>query len=100
MRAAYPGVWLRGDVYAIHGHYADRHTTVPMFERLGAGAMARLARDAPTGPARAEDYEAILEPISARLAIASRGEVAYGLIGGALTLEDIPAPALARPADT
>ena len=65
VRAAYPGVWLRGDVYAIHGHYADRHTTVPMFERLGAGAMARLARDAATGPARAEDYEAILEPIYA-----------------------------------
>ena len=59
VRAAYPGVWLRDDVYAIHGHYADRHTTVPMFERLGAGAMARLARDAATGPARAEDYEAI-----------------------------------------
>ena len=39
---AYPGVWLRDDVYAIHGHYVDRHTTVPMFERLGAGVMARL----------------------------------------------------------
>jgi hypothetical protein len=65
VRAAYPGVWLRDDVYAIHGHYADRHTTVPMFERLGAGAMARLARDAATGPARAEDYEAILAPIYA-----------------------------------
>ena len=38
VRVAYPGVWLRDDVYAIHGHYGDRHTTVPMFERLGAGA--------------------------------------------------------------
>jgi hypothetical protein len=38
---AYPGLWLRDDVYAIHGHYADLHTTVPTFERLAAGAMAR-----------------------------------------------------------
>lgn len=65
VRAAYPGVWLREDVYAIHGHYADRHTTVPMFERLGAGIMARLVRDSADGPARAEDYEAVLAPIYA-----------------------------------
>ena len=38
---AYPGLWLRDDVYAIHGHYSDLHTTVPTFERLAAGAMAR-----------------------------------------------------------
>ena len=38
---AYPGIWLRDDVYAIHGHYADLHATVPTFERLAAGAMAR-----------------------------------------------------------
>ena len=65
VRAAYPGVWLRDDVYAIHGHYADRHTTVPMFERLGAGVMARLVRDAADSPGRAEDYEAVLAPIYA-----------------------------------
>jgi hypothetical protein len=65
VRAAYPGVWLRDDVYAIHGHYADRHTTVPMFERLGAGVMARLVRDSADGPGRAEDYEAVLAPIYA-----------------------------------
>jgi hypothetical protein len=65
VRAAYPGAWLRDDVYAIHGHYGDRHTTVPMFERLGAGAMARIVRDSANGPARAEDYEAVLAPIYA-----------------------------------
>ena len=53
VRAAYPGVWLREDVYATHGHYLDRHTTVPMFERLGAGAMARIVRRAAGGPRRA-----------------------------------------------
>jgi hypothetical protein len=35
---AYPGLWLREDVYAFHGHYGDLHTTTPTFERLAAGA--------------------------------------------------------------
>jgi hypothetical protein len=63
----YPGVWLREDVWATHGHYADRHTTVPMLERVGAGAMARVAREAPGGPERVEDYESVLAPIYAWL---------------------------------
>ncbi len=29
LRFAYPGIWLRDDVYAIHGHSADVHATVP-----------------------------------------------------------------------
>ena len=45
-----PGCWLRDDVYAMHGHYSDRHATVPMLERLGAGAMARIAGEGPAGP--------------------------------------------------
>ena len=65
VRAFYPGVWLRDDVYATHGHYLDRHTTVPMFERLGAGGMARMLRSPIAGSASAEDYEAILAPIYA-----------------------------------
>jgi hypothetical protein len=65
VRAAYPGAWLRGDVYATHGHYCDRHTTVPMFERLGAGVMGRVVKEPPGGPRSAEDYEAILAPIYA-----------------------------------
>ncbi len=74
VRAAYPGVWLRDDVYATHGHYCDRHTTVPMFERLGAGAMARIVGEPDGGPRRIEDYEAILAPIYAWIhAIAQHG---------------------------
>jgi hypothetical protein len=65
VRAAYPGLWLREDVYAFHGHYADRHTTVPMFERLAVGATARLTRVPRGGPRRAEDYEAVLAPVYA-----------------------------------
>jgi predicted phosphodiesterase len=74
VRAAYPGVWLREDVYALHGHYCDRHTTVPMFERLAAGVMARIVREPPGGPRRAEDYEAVLSPVYAWIhAIAQSG---------------------------
>jgi predicted phosphodiesterase len=65
MRVSYPGTWLRKDVYATHGHYLDRHTTVPMFERLGAGVMARIVGERDGGPRRTEDYEAILAPIYA-----------------------------------
>ncbi len=74
VRAAYPGVWLREDVYAMHGHYGDRHTTVPMLERLGAGAMALAVREPTDGPRCAEDYEAVLAPIYAWIhAIAQHG---------------------------
>ena len=65
VRVRYPGVWLRDDIYAIHGHYGDRHNTVPIIERLGAGLTVRLAGEPEGGPARAEDYEAALAPMYA-----------------------------------
>jgi predicted phosphodiesterase len=64
---SYPGVWLRDDVYATHGHYLDRHTTVPTLERLAIGAVARVAGGPPGGPASAEDYEALMGPVYAWL---------------------------------
>jgi predicted phosphodiesterase len=65
LTVAYPGVWLRDDVYATHGHYLDRHTTVPTFERLGAGIMGRLVGSVPETDAKPEDYEAALAPLYA-----------------------------------
>jgi hypothetical protein len=65
LRMAYPGVWLRDDVYALHGHYVDLHSTVPTFERLAAGAMARWVVRLPEEGARPDDYEAALAPIYA-----------------------------------
>lgn len=65
VRVTYPGVWLREDVYAIHGHYGDRHNTVPIVERLGAGLNVRLTGEPSGGPSRAEDYEAALAPMYA-----------------------------------
>ena len=63
---SYPGIWLRDDVFATHGHYLDVHGTVPSFERLGAGADGPRwpARRPATAPSR-DDYEAVLAPIYA-----------------------------------
>lgn len=61
---AYPGLWLRDDVYATHGHYLDLHSTVPTFERLAAGLTTRLTGELPPG-ATAADYEARLAPVYA-----------------------------------
>jgi len=69
----YPGTWLRDDVYALHGHYLDRHVTVPSFERLAAGALARLVGRPVTEASAPDDYEAVLAPLYALLdAIAAR----------------------------
>src|SRR5919201_3855891 len=57
VEVVYPGVWLRDDVYAIHGHYSDLHATVPTFERLAAGARARWAVALPGERATPDDYE-------------------------------------------
>src|SRR5690349_10568798 len=65
LRFAYPGIWLRDDVYAIHGHYSDVHATVPTFERLAAGTMARYVVRLPEHGATPDDYEAVLAPLYA-----------------------------------
>jgi hypothetical protein len=65
MEMAYPGVWLRDDVYALHGHYADLHASVPTFERVFAGVMARYVVRLPEQGARPDDYEAALAPLYA-----------------------------------
>jgi hypothetical protein len=63
----YPGVFVRPDVFATHGHYLDCLTTVPAFERLGAGAMARIEGRVPEGRAVPDDFEALLAPMYAWL---------------------------------
>ncbi len=61
---AYPGLWLRDDVYATHGHYLDAHVVIPTIERLAIGALARMSGAIPD-PAAPEDYESVLAPIYA-----------------------------------
>ena len=65
VRVAYPGIWLRDDIYAMHGHYLDRHTTLPAFERLAAGAMAKYLREPLREAADSDAYESVLAPIYA-----------------------------------
>jgi hypothetical protein len=83
VRASYPGLWVREDVYAIHGHYTDRHTTAPILERLGAGLMSRVVREPEGGPRDAEDHEATLAPMYAWIdAVAQSGGVGGHGSGG------------------
>jgi len=66
LTVAYPGVWLRDDVYATHGHYLDAHLTVPRVECLVAAAVERFGtRLGAAGPTSATDYEAIVAPVYA-----------------------------------
>ena len=75
LRLAYPGIWLREDVYALHGHYLDAHSTVPTIERLAVGAMARWVARPPSDPATPDDYEALLAPLYAWMhALAQRSQ--------------------------
>jgi hypothetical protein len=72
---AYPGLWLHDGVYATHGHYLDRHITVPTFERLGAGALGRVLGAPADRAVDPDDYEVALAPMYALLdAMAARVE--------------------------
>ena len=60
---AYPGIWLRSDVYATHGHYLDCHNQVATFECLARRATETLIREPRNGYRTPDDYEAVLEPL-------------------------------------
>jgi UDP-2,3-diacylglucosamine pyrophosphatase LpxH len=62
LRVAYPGVWLRDDVYATHGHYMDAHLTLPRAECLAVATLIRLSGQLPS-PAAPADYERVLRPV-------------------------------------
>jgi predicted phosphodiesterase len=69
----YPGIWLRDDVYAHHGHYLDAHTTTPSFERLAAGAMSRALKLPLNEIDDADEHERILTPIYAWMYAVTQG---------------------------
>jgi hypothetical protein len=60
---AYPGTWLRPDVYATHGHYLDCHNDVLTFECLARRVAEILTREPRNGYREPEDYEAVLRPV-------------------------------------
>jgi predicted phosphodiesterase len=78
LRVAYPGIWLRNDVYATHGHYLDAHVTVPTFERLAIGVTGRVVHSPPSAAASVEDYEAMLAPMYAWIHAVARHATPHG----------------------
>ena len=89
---AYPGIWLRDDVYAFHGHYLDRHIEIPTFERLAAGVMARITGRSPVDSVGPDDYEAVLGPMYAwayALAQQAEGRGAQGAHGASKRVWDV-----------
>ena len=62
LQLAYPGIWLRDDVYATHGHYMDCHMNLPRMECVVAAATMRTMRPLPPRPAPS-DYEHVLRPV-------------------------------------
>ena len=63
LEVRYPGIWVREDVYATHGHYLDSHMTLPTIERLSVAAVDRLA-GIPTGRRETPlDYEEVHAPV-------------------------------------
>lgn len=79
---AYPGLAIRDDVYAIHGHYLDCHLTVPTMERLAIAAMGRLLDRPPESLRSVDDYEAVSAPVFAWInAVAATGKTGSALNG-------------------
>ncbi len=62
---AFPGLWVRPDVYAMHGHYLDAHLSVPTIERLSIAIMSRVLGRPAASFGRVEDYEAVGAPVFA-----------------------------------
>ena len=86
VRAAYPGLWVRPDVYATHGHYLDCHLTVPTIERLSVGVMARLLGRHPDSFQSVEDYEAVTAPMYAWRHAVARVDRTTGPLNGDATV--------------
>ena len=83
---AYPGLWVRPDVYALHGHYLDSHLTVPTLERLSVGAMSRLLGRSPQSFHCVGDYESVGAPIFAWRDAISRDARTGSVLNGLATV--------------
>jgi hypothetical protein len=86
LSVAYPGLWVRPDVYATHGHYLDCHLTVPTMERLGIGAMGRMLRRPAQRFTGADDYEAVMAPVFAWIDAVAQQAPTGETLNGATTV--------------
>ena len=82
---AYPGLWIRPDVYATHGHFLDAHLTVPTLERIGVGVMGRLLERPPDTLTDVEGYESVTAPIYAWRDAITRYAPAGSVLNGLAT---------------
>lgn len=86
LSVAYPGLWLRPDVYATHGHYLDCHLTIPTLERLSVGVMGRLLGRPASALERVDDYEAVGAPVFAWRDAVARDAPTGAALNGAATV--------------
>lgn len=63
LRIAYPGIWLRDDVYATHGHYMDLHLRLPRAECVMLAGVQRISGPLLPDRATPADYERIVRPL-------------------------------------
>jgi predicted phosphodiesterase len=84
---AYPGLWLRDDVYAIHGHYMDVHGTVPTLERLAIAVVERLTGGLPADGLTPTDYEAVQEPLYSLIYSLAQAPGTSRLVGSSVSVE-------------
>ncbi len=82
---AYPGLRLREDVYATHGHYLDLHMSVPTLETIAISLFAKIEGHDPDELTTPDQYEAVLGPIYALVyaAVQGRPTTARPLASGA-----------------
>lgn len=82
VQMAHPGLWIRDDVYAMHGHYLDAHITVPTIERIAVSLMGKMLNRPQPSLSCVDDYEAITAPIYAWVdAVAAHGATRSALNG-------------------
>jgi metallophosphoesterase superfamily enzyme len=86
LSAAYPGLWLRPDVYATHGHYLDCHLSIPTMERLGIGMTARVQGRSADEFATVRDYEAVTAPVFAWIDAVARQAPTGSTLNGQSTV--------------
>lgn len=83
---AYPGLHLREDVYATHGHYLDVHMTVPTLERLGMSLMTKVNGRPADELADVDDYEATAAPVYAWRDTVARAAPTSRVLNGMVTV--------------
>lgn len=83
---AYPGLWLREDVYATHGHQLDCHLSVPTMECLGIAMTARALRHPVSEFATPADYEAVTAPVYAWIDAVARQAPTGAALNGESTV--------------